>query len=138
MKSNKLQVTNHKVEQPRRGMILFLTLLILGVTATAVVLLLAQSSVNGFLSIDEQAKSEQVRSELFGCLDEVLIHFYADSNYSPTSVDLASYTCVASVIANGTERTVTLTRTNSGLTRRVVVVLNTNVTPLTVSSVLEQ
>lgn len=121
-----------------RGMILFLTLLILGVTATAVILLLSQSSVNGFLSIDEKIKSEQTRAELFGCLDEVLIHYAANPDDNPTTVDLASYTCTASVQINADQRTVTLTRTNLGITRRVVAVINVNSAPITVSSLLEQ
>lgn len=121
-----------------RGMILFLTLLILGVTATAVILLLSQSSLNGFLSIDEKIKSEQVRGELLGCLDEALIHFAANSSYSPTTIDLAAYTCTASIQTNADQRTVTLTRTNQGITRRVVAVINVNITPITVTSLLEQ
>lgn len=121
-----------------KGMILFLILLILGVTATTVVLILSQSSVNGFISIDEQTKSQQVRSELFGCLDEVLIQFAADSTYNPTTVDLATYTCSASVVSTVNQRTVTLTRVNQGVTRRLVSVLNVGVSPITVSSTLEQ
>lgn len=124
-------------KQPR-GMILFLTLLIMGVTATTVVLLLSQSSVMGFLRIHEQIQSAQVRSELFGCLDEGLIHFAANADYAPTTIDLASHTCTASVQVNGDVRTLTVTRSNQGITRRVVAVIHVGVTPITVSSVLEQ
>lgn len=119
-------------------MILFLTLLIMGVTATTVVLLLSQSSVNGFLRINEQIISAQVRSELFGCLDEVLIHYAVDPDYVPATVDLASHTCTASVQANGDVRTVTLTRVSQEITRRVIVAVNVGATPITVTSVLEQ
>lgn len=119
-------------------MILFLTLLIMGVTATTVVLLLSQSSVNGFLRIHEQILSAQVRSELFGCLDEVLIHYAADPNYVPVIVDLASHTCSASAQVNGDVRTVTLTHVSQQITRRVVAVINVGVAPITVTSVLEQ
>lgn len=119
-------------------MILFLTLLILGVTATAVILLLSQSSLSGFLNIDEKIKSDQVRAEVFGCLDEVLVHFSADANYNPTTVDLATFTCTASVQTSLDVRTVTLTRINQNITRRVVAVIQVGVTPITVSSVLEQ
>lgn len=121
-----------------RGMILFFTLLILGVTATAIILLLSQGSVNGFLSLDEKSKSEQVRGELYGCLDEVLVHFAANPGYAPATINLAAYTCTLTVQSNGDERTVTLTRTNGEITRRVVAVVQTNTTPITVSSVLEQ
>jgi len=119
-------------------MILFLALLIMGVTATTVVLLLSQSSVNGFLRINEQIQSAQVRSELFGCLDEVLIHFAANADYNPVTIDLASHTCSASVQVNGDVRTITLTRVSQEITRRVVAVINVGVAPITVTSVLEQ
>lgn len=121
-----------------RGMILFLTLLILGVTATAVILLLSQSSVNGFLSVDEKIKSDQVRAQVFGCLDEVLIQLSADASYNPATVDLATYTCDASIQTNADERTVTLARVSQNITRRIVAVVNVGVLPITVSSILEQ
>lgn len=122
-----------------RGMILFFTVLILGVTATSVVFMLSQSSVNGFLSADEEIKSKQVRSELFGCLDEVLAHYAAASTYVlPATIDLVTSTCTASVVANADQRTVTLTRVNLGITRRVVAIVNVGVVPITVSSVMEQ
>lgn len=124
--------------QHPRGMILFFALLILGVTAASVILLLSQSSVSGYLSIDEKIKSEQVRAELYGCLDEVLIHYSANASYIPDVIDLASHTCSATALVNGDQRTVTVSRTNLGITRRVVAVVNVNITPITVSSVLEQ
>ena len=125
-------------DRGRHGMILFLTVLILGVTASAVILLLTQNSVNGFLSIDEKIKSEQVRGEVLGCLDEVLVHYAGNASYVPSAINLAIYTCNATVQTNGNQRTVTVTRTNQGITRRVVAVINLGVTPITVSSVLEQ
>lgn len=124
--------------QHPRGMILFFALLILGVTAASVILLLSQSSVNGYLSIDEKIKSEQVRAELYGCLDEALIHYAANPGYIPATITLASYTCSASALVSGDQRTVTISRTNLGITRRVVAVVNVNISPITISSVLEQ
>lgn len=123
---------------PPRGMILFFVLIILGVTATAVILLLSQSSLNGLTSANEKIQSVQARSEVFGCLDEVLIQFTGDANYSPTSVGMGAYTCTASVQSNGTVRTVTLTRTNQNITRRVIATLDVSTSPFTVSSILEQ
>lgn len=119
-------------------MILFLTLLILGVTATAVILLLSQSSVNGFLSLDEKIKSDQVRAEAFGCLDEVLIQLSANASYNSATVDLATYTCAVAIQTNADQRTVTITRVSQTMTRRIVAVVNVSIQPITVSSVLEQ
>ncbi len=117
---------------------MFLTLLILGVTATAVILLLSQSSVNGFLVIDQKIKSDEVRAEVFGCLDEVLIQFSANASYNPTTIDLASYTCASAIQSSGNQRTVTLTRVDQNITRRIVAVLDVSVSPIAVSSLLEQ
>ena len=122
----------------KRGMILLFALLILGVTATSVILLLSQSSVNGYLSVDESIKSEQVRSELVGCFNEVLVHFAANADYVSEIVDLGKYTCTSAIQSNGNERTVTLTRVNQGITRRMTSVIDVSVSPITVSSILEQ
>jgi hypothetical protein len=121
-----------------RGIALFLIVLILGMTATATILLLSQTSLHGRLQIEEQIRTQAVRTELFGCLDEVLAHFPANPNYNPTTVDLATYTCTATVQTNGNQRTVTLSRSNQNITRRLVAVVNVNITPITVSSVVEQ
>lgn len=133
MVSPLLQSTTNK-----RGMILFFALLILGVTATSVVLLLSQSSVSGYLSVDEKIKSEQVRAELFGCFNEVLVHFAANADYVSETVNLGTFSCTSVIQSNGNERTVTLTRVNQGITRRMTSILDVSVLPITVSSILEQ
>ncbi len=118
-------------------MALLLAIVIVGTVGTAVLVVMAQTSISGVVNSTEHLSAMQTRSGIFGCLDEALIHLQANPNYAVTSLTTGTATCTV-LIQNGggNGRTLTLTLTTQGLTRRLVVSLT--VSPVIVTQVLEQ
>lgn len=120
-----------------RGVILIYVVLILGSVSLAAMAMLARGGIHAFADSTEGSASFAVRSELLGCLDEVLIQLQKDDLYAPANVSTGYATCQLSMAtpASG-QRTATLTLTEGSVTRRVVA--HVTLSPFSVTQVVEQ
>lgn len=119
-----------------RGIILLFLVLLLGITGTAVVFMLAQVHIGAVGGAYEQGESAKVRAAVFGCLDEILIQFSKDPNYQTATVATATATCT-SVITNlgGNNRQIRVTNTTSQIVRSLTATIQ--VSPVVVIEILE-
>ena len=83
----------------QKGVALFLSVLVMGVVALAVLLELTQGSINAIADVHDQSDAALARAAAFGCLDEVLIQLVGDSAWSEASVTLPTTTCAVTAVS---------------------------------------
>jgi len=101
-----------------QGAVLLFTVLVIGLAAVSMMSILATAGFNGFADADQQVSSQEVRAKLFGCLDELLVQFNEDPDFSPSSINTLDATCsVAVVDEGGDNRSADISLTTNNFTR---------------------
>lgn len=118
----------------RQGVALFLSVLVMGVVALAVLLELTQASVNAIADVHDQSDAALARATAFGCLDEVLIQLVGDPAWSEPSVNLPDATCPVTIVSGGTTE-ILVTATSGDVTRGVTAEVTLD--PLVINDVQE-
>lgn len=119
-----------------KGVVLLITLLLIGAVAIAVFVILHQSTLNAIVLADEERKAWEVREAAFGCLEEVFIQLQGDPLWSEASVVTNAATCtVAMQTPLPSQRIILVTLTESGITRGVRATIT--LTPLIVTGIDE-
>ncbi len=120
-----------------RGVVLIYVVLILGSVSLAALAMLARSGIHAFVDATESATSFSVRTEVFGCLDEVLVHLQGDDTFAPPTVATGYATCQLAVTTPVSgEREVTVTLTEGLITRRIIADITLD--PFAVTRVAEE
>ncbi|MCR4314421.1 MAG: hypothetical protein NUV84_04210, partial [Candidatus Uhrbacteria bacterium] len=70
----------------QQGGVLLFSVLIIGLSAIAMMATLATAGINSFVDADQQVSATVVRTHLFGCVDELLLQLNEDPDLNPTSV----------------------------------------------------
>lgn len=123
-----------KSHSGQQGVALFLSVLVMGVVALAVLLELTQASVNAIADVHDQSNVTLARAAAFGCLDEVLIQLVGDPAWSEPSVNLPDATCSVTIISGGTTD-ILVTATSGDVTRGVTAQVTLD--PLVINDVQE-
>lgn len=117
MKTNKGSVFSEQ------GMILIISTLILGVISLTALFITSQGSLSTMLDANETLQSVQLRSETFGCLEELLIRIQANPSFTATSITAGTnpiITCTVNIqTPQSGERLLTLSHTQNNITRRI-------------------
>lgn len=93
---------------------------------------LATAGINSFVDADQQVSAAVVRTDLFGCVDELLLQLNDDPDMSPVSVSTPSATCsVVLVNEGGDNRSADLALTQGSITRSVHIEMIVNGLQLT-------
>lgn len=124
------------LQNNQKGTVLLFTILILGSTAIIALLALSRSGIDEFSDSVEQSESIEVRENIFGCLDELLLQFQVDENYSTALIDTLDAQCsVVITTPQAGERVANISLDNGNVYRGLQVEFN--VTPVTVTRVIE-
>ncbi|MEK7108454.1 MAG: hypothetical protein AAB898_02175 [Patescibacteria group bacterium] len=118
----------------QKGVALFLSVLVMGVVALAVLLELTQGSINAIADVHDQSDAALARAAAFGCLDEVLIQLVGDSAWSEASVTLPTTTCAVTAVSSATTD-ILITATSGDVTRGVAA--NVTLDPFVVNDIQE-
>jgi hypothetical protein len=122
--------------EQQKGAVLFFLVLVLGAASLSIFIVLARANLTGIIDVDEQERAIAVRSDVFGCMDEVLIQLQADSSFSETTVTTDSITCNVDIqTPQAGERDVFIDLTAGNITRSVRIDLT--VDPVVVTQVKE-
>ena len=125
------------IKKNREGAALISIILILTGAMLMLFLALARVAIFSISDSYEQEIAWEMREELFGCLDEVLIHLAGYSSYSTTSVTIDGATCSVSITTpQEGQRNIYLEITNGDISRGVFA--NISLEPFAVNSVDEQ
>lgn len=116
----------------QKGGVLLFSVLMIGLAAIAMMATLATAGINSFVDADQQVSATIVRTDLFGCVDELLLQLNEDPDVSPVSVSIPSATCsVALVNEGGDNRSADLSLTQGSITRSVHIEMIVNGVQLT-------
>lgn len=121
----------------QHGIVLLLPMLVIAGASITALIALSQSGIDALRMVTEEEAAFEERTAVFGCLDELLIQFAGDANFSATTVSIGEASCDV-VIANsgGNNRSLAISRQAQGVTRRLEVDLI--VDPVQVTEVREE
>lgn len=106
------------IRNNKQGSVLLFTVLIVGFAAVAMMIVIATAGINSFADSSQQVSSTDVRTKLFGCMEELLLELNEDPDYSPTSIDTLDAVCsVAIVNEGGDNRSADITYSEGNITR---------------------
>lgn len=108
------------IRNNNQGSVLLFTVLIVGFAAVAMMLVIATSGINSFADSSQQVRSADVRTKLFGCMEELLLELNEDPDYSPTSIDTLDAVCTVTIVNEGGDnRSADITYSEGNITRTV-------------------
>lgn len=111
----------------QRGAVLLFTVLVIGLSAVAMMAALAVSGLNSFTDSYQHVSSVRVRANLLGCVNELLIQLNENPDFSPLILPTGDATCsVAVVNEGGNDRSADLLLTQGNITRSVHVEMVVN------------
>lgn len=127
---------NFHQKKDQGGMSLILPVLLLGVTGISIFLVMAAATVGSLASILPRNDAAEARGNLFGCLDEYLVHLPSDPVFSPTTISIFDQDCavVISEPASG-QKQIVLTIVNGVITRQLTALVQ--LSPLTILGITE-
>ncbi len=112
-------MTSSPVPQ-RRGALLLIVILVVGVTALILSLTIAMRSIGEVDTSLAGMESQQAQAIGDSCEEEALLKLSQDATYTGENFSIGSGGCVIAVTGSGNNRTVTITATVSRWTRKVV------------------
>jgi hypothetical protein len=121
----------------QKGTVLLFTVIILGLAAVSAFVLLSRSSIDAFVDSQQSAEAIQMRADLQGCADELLIQLQADSEYSGNEINTIDALCglVLTTPEEG-EREADILVTSNQITR--IMHIEMTVDPVAVTLVSEE
>jgi len=91
----------------------------LGTIALIAASLLSRFSIEEIGTVAEHNRSLETREHLMGCLEETLVNFKANSDFSESEIVTEPATCSLSISVAGEARTIVLSLTEGNITRTV-------------------
>lgn len=124
-----------KKSQPK-GAALLLNVLVIGMVSVAGAAILVHGSFEGFLQSAESHAAWNTRADVFGCIDETLIHLQKDNAYAPTTVFTGAATCTVAVTTPSSGyRSIVASLTEGDVTRKVTALVT--LSPFAVTQITE-
>lgn len=115
------------VREHEQGAVLLFTVLVVGLSAVAMMSALATAGFNSFIDSDQQVSAVSIRAHLFGCMDELLVQLNLDPDYSPATVSTVDAVCTVSVVNEGGDaRSADLTLSEGNVTRSAHIEMTVN------------
>ena len=104
-----------------------LLIMIVGVTMMAVFMSLSRTSIYAVSSEYEEARSLELRTKLFGCLDEVLLRLQDDNDFNEVTIDTGQVVCDLTITTPApNEREVYVELNVDNMTRGVEAIMTVN------------
>ncbi len=113
----KAKPSNNRPE-PHGGALL-LIVMALGTIALIAASMLSRFSIEEIGTVAEHNRSLETREHLMGCLEETLVNFKANPDFSESEIVTEPATCSLSVSIVGAARTIVLSLTEGNITRTV-------------------
>ncbi len=85
------------IRNDQNGTVLLFTVIILGLASVSAFIILSRASIDAFVDTNQGAMATQVRSQLDGCMNELLIQLQADVNFSANELVTTDATCTLSL-----------------------------------------
>lgn len=124
------------IQHAPKGAALLLNVFIIGTVAMLGAGILATSSVDSFLNKTDILNAWNTRADLFGCLDEALIHLQKDSAFAPNTTATGEVICATIITAPTTDtRSIVLSFTEGKNTRRLTALVT--LSPFAVTQITE-
>lgn len=119
-----------------KGAVLLLNVLIIGSVCLIGASILARGSFEGFLDSSETQSAWNTRADVFGCIDEAIIHLKKDNNFTAPTLFTGSATCTMTITtpASG-QRSVVATLTEGKNTRKATALIT--LSPFAVTQITE-
>lgn len=119
-----------------KGAVLLFNVLVMGVVAVAAAAVLARGSFEGFLGSTDTLAAWNTRADVFGCIDEAIIHLKKDNNFSVVSLSTGSATCTISITTPSAGlRSVVASLTEGDITRQATASIT--LSPFAVTQITE-
>jgi hypothetical protein len=120
-----------------KGAVLLFTVLIVGLAAVGTFAILTRSAFDVVFDGEQQDDTQGVRGDLYVCLDELLLQFNIDSEYSTSTIDTAEAQCSVTITnMGGYVRYADIVLTEGDISRGLHVELTA--IPIAVTAVSEQ
>lgn len=123
------------IRKNQRGVVLLLTVLIMGTISISVLLGLTAGSINAIVDSHRQTDAFAVRQVVYGCLDEVFLQLVGDSAWSETSVVTNQATCDVAHVPSGSGTDILVTWSSEGIAWGVRA--NVTLSPLAINAIEE-
>jgi len=113
-----------KLLKDQNGMAFLLVVVIFGTAILFSLLVLVRGGVYGVVRSLSDTQSLEARDQLFGCMDEALLHFAGDPTFTDTEIDMGDYTCSLSIqTPQPDQRLLYLERNHNSITRGLEVLI---------------
>jgi len=113
------------IAHDQRGGVLLLLILVIASVVSMAFLLMAQAGVDTFVGSQTQTDSQEVRAQLYGCLDETLIQFQKNEDFSATEISVGEESCeIAITTPESKQRQLVLSLTQGSITRSLTVLIS--------------
>jgi hypothetical protein len=120
----------------QRGAVVMYAVIVISIGAIAALAVLSKAGIDAFVDADNQVAAYDLRHELMGCKDELLIQYSVDETYNPSQIDTGSAVCSVSITSPTTDtREAVLTRSRDNVTRGLRVEFE--VEPVVVTRVID-
>ena len=108
----------------QKGAIALISLLIITAVALAIGLSLNLLGIDEMRMGFRESKSSETYHVAESCLEEALMRFKRDANYSGGTLQIGNGSCNINIVVNGSQRTITVTGTVDQLIRKIQTVIN--------------
>jgi len=123
--------------ESQKGAVLLFSVLIIGLAAVAMMSALATSGLNSFVDSDQGVRAMEVRSKVFGCIDELLFQFSGNADYTTDTINTLDAACTVAIVNEGGDlRSADVSFTEGYITRSVHIEFSVN--GMSLISVLDQ
>ncbi|MBU4315365.1 hypothetical protein KJ673_03085 [Patescibacteria group bacterium] len=120
--------------KPTKGIALLITVIVIGITGFAVMAFLARSGLISTRNSQSQENGMVARSQVFGCVDEVVAQYLRNPEFNNNAVSLGSTICTVTTLeSNPTEKTLELQVVKSDATQ--IIHLRMGLDPISIISI---
>jgi flagellar basal body-associated protein FliL len=117
----------------QKGAVLLILVIIIGVTSLVFFFAFTKSNLTTILDANRQLQATQGEQQLDSCIDEVLINFQFDPEFTTSTLNMDNYVCGLSLEQTVSSTIAIVSTTYDNIARGVRVILSTD--PLVVESV---
>lgn len=119
-----------------KGAVLLLNVLVIGTVSVIGAAILARGSFEGFLDSAETLNAWNTRADVFGCIDEAIIHIKKDNDFTTPTLFTGSATCTITITTPGSgQRSIVATLTEGKSTRKATALIT--LSPFAVTQITE-
>ena len=119
-----------------KGAVLLLNVLVIGTVSVIGAAILARGSFEGFLDSAETLNAWNTRADVFGCIDEAIIHIKKDNDFAEPTLFIGSAICTMTITAPSSgERSIVATLAEGKSTRKATALVT--LSPFAVTQITE-